>query len=148
MLLDMNRELSIARDAPYSDEPCFRLLTAEGRVPSRSCGCRGPGALEIVHKVFRPIGVLPGTKARSGGCGWGESGRGLGDEVVAVLLKTDVAAVELQCHGGTAAVSLILEALESAGAKRCSRWAIPGYDFPRGDALLRTRWTTFRGPRR
>jgi len=65
----------------------------------------------------------------------GRIGAGLGDEVVAVLLKTDVPTVELQCHGGTSAVSLVLEALKNAGAERSEGWARPGFDFPRGDLL-------------
>ena len=43
-------------------------------------------------------------------------GRGLGDEVVAVVLAEEPPAVEIQCHGGAAALELVVEALRSAGA--------------------------------
>jgi tRNA modification GTPase len=95
----------------------------------------GSGAFEVVRKVFRPIGTIPWGETSPGRLRLGRMGAGLGDEVVAVWLKTAVPAVELQCHGGTAAVALVLEALESAGAKRGQGWALPGLDFPRGDAL-------------
>jgi tRNA modification GTPase len=42
----------------------------------------------------------------------------LGDEVVAVVLGEGPEAVEFQCHGGPAAVELVIETLERAGAKR------------------------------
>jgi len=125
----------ITRDTPFSDEPCFRLLTAEGRGAIAVVRVYGAGAIEVVRKVFRPIGAIPWDERSLGRMRLGRIGAGVGDEVVAVLLKTDVPAVELQCHGGSAAVSLVLEALESAGAKRGLRWAIPGLDFPRGDGL-------------
>ncbi len=125
----------IARNLPFSDEPCFRLLTAEGRGAIAVVRVWGSGAIEVVRKVFRPVGGIPWDERSPGRLRLGHIGEGLGDEVVAVLLKTDVPAVELQCHGGSAAVSLVLQALETAGAKRGLRWAIPGFDFPRGDRL-------------
>jgi tRNA modification GTPase len=48
----------------------------------------------------------------------GRVGRRLGDEVVAVVLDEHPPAVELQCHGGVAAVEMVIDALEQAGAER------------------------------
>ena len=62
-------------------------------------------------------------------------GTGLGDEVVAVVLDSAIPAVEIQCHGGPAAVAMVLDSLEQAGALRDDRWAIPGLDHPAGDPL-------------
>jgi tRNA modification GTPase len=118
-----------------TDEPCYRLLTAEGRGAIAVVRVWGSGAIEVVRKVFRPITEVPWDERSPARMRLGRLGAGVGDEVVAVLLKTDVPTVELQCHGGTAAVSLVLEALESAGAKPGRRWAIPGFDFARGDLL-------------
>jgi tRNA modification GTPase len=57
----------------------------------------------------------------------GRMGEGLGDEVVAVILPgEDPPSVEIQCHGGPAAIGLVIEALEAAGAKQAgvSDWAL------------------------
>jgi tRNA modification GTPase len=52
----------------------------------------------------------------------GRIGDALGDEVVAVVLEAASPTVEVQCHGGAAAVELVITALEKAGAQRCDRW--------------------------
>jgi len=54
----------------------------------------------------------------------GRIGEALGDEVVAVVLEAAVPTVEVQCHGGAAAVELVITALEKAGAQRCDRWRV------------------------
>jgi tRNA modification GTPase len=46
-------------------------------------------------------------------------GEGVGDEVVAALVEGRSDSLEIQCHGGTAAVEMVLGALEAAGATRC-----------------------------
>ena len=48
----------------------------------------------------------------------GRVGSGLGDEVVAVVLEGDAPEVEIHCHGGPAAVGLVVEALVAAGAEK------------------------------
>ena len=55
--------------------------------------------------------------------------------MVTAVLETKIPAVEVQCHGGKAAVSLVLEALEGAGAKRSEQWELAGLDYPPGDGL-------------
>jgi tRNA modification GTPase len=46
----------------------------------------------------------------------GRIGHRSGDEVVAAVSDGDLPAVEIQCHGGAAAVAMVVEALEAAGA--------------------------------
>ena len=55
--------------------------------------------------------------------------------MVAALLETEIPVVELQCHGGPAAVSLVTEALEQAGAKPSERWVLAGLDHAGDDGL-------------
>jgi tRNA modification GTPase len=111
------------------------LLTAEGRGAIAVVRVWGAGAIDLVSDVFRPNGPVLVRGLRRGALRLGRVGVGLGDEVVGALLETAIPAIELQCHGGQAAVSLVLDALEHAGAERRDRWEIPGLDFPCGDEL-------------
>jgi tRNA modification GTPase len=111
------------------------LLTGAARGAIAVIRVWGPGAIDVVKGVFRPSGTFPPDGTRPGRQRLGRIGAGFGDEVVAVWLETRIPAIELQCHGGTAAVSLVLEALELAGAKRREQWEIAGFDYPSGDAL-------------
>jgi tRNA modification GTPase len=81
----------------------------------------GPDALTIADGCFRARrGVcLSSTPGRPR---LGRVGAGLGDEVVAIVGPG--ASVEIQCHGGPAAVALVVEALVAAGAERAqaSAW--------------------------
>jgi tRNA modification GTPase len=113
------------------------LLTAPGRGPIAVIRIWGCGAIELVSRVFRPLGNIPFDRASPGQLKLGHVGAGLGDQVVATILETGVAAVELQTHGGRAAVSLVLEALQRAGAKRSERSELAGLDYPEGDGLAR-----------
>lgn len=86
----------------------------------------GPGAIGVVRvwgleavavadAAFRPARG-PGLAASGfGRLRVGRMGAGLGDEVVAV--RVGGWAVEVHCHGGPAAVALVLEALRAAGAE-------------------------------
>src|SRR5271165_2018053 len=134
-LVEKDPELGSALSSERMFEPQFRLLTAEGRGAIAVVRVWGQGALEMVERVFRPAAKLRLDPGAPGRLRLGRIGAGLGDEVVSVLLNSDVPAVELQCHGGTAAVSLVTQALERAGAKRGEAWAIPGFELPRGDVL-------------
>jgi tRNA modification GTPase len=86
----------------------------------------GPGALALVDAAFRPAQARSPCLAATppGRLRLGRIGSGLGDEVVAVVLApgpgTDATAteVEIQCHGGAAAVGLVVEALVRQGAER------------------------------
>jgi tRNA modification GTPase len=113
----------------------FCLLTGEDRGAIAVVRVWGPGAIDLVKEVFRPSGTADLGQSRLGRLRLGRIGDGLGDEVVGAVLETAIPAVELQCHGGTAAVSLVQEALERAGAQRSQRWELAGFDYPSGDLL-------------
>jgi tRNA modification GTPase len=49
---------------------------------------------------------------------FGRIGAGLGDEVVAVVIARNPPEVEIHCHGGPAAVALVVEALTGQGAEQ------------------------------
>ncbi len=95
----------------------YQLLTATGRGAIAVVRVWGPRAIEVADLVFRPNGTARLAQSRDGQLRLGRIGKGLGDEVVAVKLQTKPPIVEIQCHGGTAAVALVLEALEKAGAQ-------------------------------
>jgi tRNA modification GTPase len=99
----------------------FRIMTAEGRAAIAVVRVRGPAALEVVESVFRPHRgrSLGGTEP--GRLRLGRAGVGVGDEVVAVRLEGATPTVEIQCHGGAAAVAAVVGALEAAGAVRADR---------------------------
>jgi len=93
------------------------ILTPPGRGAVAVVRVWGRGAVAVGDVVFRPArgSGLAGTKA--GRLRLGRIGRGLGDEVVAVVIAEDPPVVEIQCHGGSAAVDLVVEALADAGAQ-------------------------------
>jgi tRNA modification GTPase len=111
------------------------LLTGEGRGAIAVVRVWGVGAIDLVKEVFRPNGIARLDVSWPGRLRLGRIGAGLGDEVVGAVVETAIPAIELQCHGGTAAVSLVQEALERAGAQRCERWELAGFDYPCGDLL-------------
>jgi tRNA modification GTPase len=81
----------------------------------------GPDAIKVADECFRPrrgasLSSTPGQPRL------GRVGAGLGDEVVAIVGPGEE--VEIQCHGGPAAVALVVEALVAAGAGRAqaSAW--------------------------
>ena len=78
----------------------------------------GRGALEVVDAVFRPARGAPLAETPPGRLRFGRIGAGLGDEVVAVVVAGDPPEVEIHCHGGPAAVALVVEALVGQGAER------------------------------
>ena len=106
--------------APSRDErPVGALvscLTSQGRGAIAVLRVWGPRALEIVDVVFRPQRGARLVETPRGHLRLGRIGGGLGDEVVVVALGGEPPAVEIQCHGGAAAVALVVEALQSAGA--------------------------------
>ena len=103
---------------PDSGRVFVSALTAEGRGAIAVVRVWGTGAIEVVDAVFRPhrgIGLAETARRR---LRLGRIGHGLGDEVVTAVLDGDTPAVEIQCHGGTAAVALVIAAVEEAGAER------------------------------
>jgi tRNA modification GTPase len=115
--------------------PLFRVLTAPGRGAIAVIRVWGAGAIEAVGKDFRGSAAVTLAQSVPGRLLLGRMGAGQGDEVVAVVLETEVPAVEIQCHGGNAAVGMVLEALERAGVKRGELWELPGLDYPGSDTL-------------
>ena len=91
-------------------------LTSEGRGAIAVLRIWGPRAPEIVDAAFRPDRGARLAETPPGRLRLGRLGRGLGDEVVVVKLGGEPPAVEVQCHGGDAAVRSIVEALCDAGA--------------------------------
>jgi tRNA modification GTPase len=96
--------------------PSVCVVTAPGRGAIAIARVWGEGALGVVDSAFRPTrgGGLAGSNA--GRLRVGRIGSGLGDEVVAVVVGGDPPEVEVQCHGGPAPVSMVVDALVAGGA--------------------------------
>jgi tRNA modification GTPase len=93
------------------------LLTPPGRGAVAVIRVWGPGALAAVDAAFRPmrgasLAETPPMRPR-----FGRLGAGLGDEVVAVVLDGEPGGVEVQCHGGSAAIEMVSQALAGRGAR-------------------------------
>ncbi len=96
----------------------FRVLTAEGRGAIAVLRVWGPGAVGLVDSLFRPHRGTALGRTAPGRLRLGSVGIGPGDEVVAVRVEGATPAVELHCHGGTAAIAAVVRSLEDAGAVR------------------------------
>ncbi|MEW4566650.1 GTPase [Tautonia sp. JC769] len=96
------------------------LLTSPSRGAIAVLRVWGEGAVGAADEVFRPHRGTPlsGSPARRPRVG--RVGQGTGDEVVALLVDGPggAAEVEVQCHGGPAAVALVVAALEGIGVRR------------------------------
>ena len=95
-------------------------VSASGRGAIATLRLWGPAALGIASASFRPNGGRPLAETPPNRLRVGRVGAGLGDEVVAVVLPGDPPEVEIQCHGGPAAVALVTDALIEDGAERAS----------------------------
>lgn len=113
----------------------YRILTAEGRGAIAVVRVWGPGALQVADAVFRPARGGPLGDTLPGRLRLGRAGVGEGDEVVAVRLRDEAPVVEIQCHGGAAAVAAVVWALEGAGAFREPADVVRGDDRMRAQAL-------------
>lgn len=97
--------------------PSVCILTPTGRGAVAVVRVWGPGALKAADAAFRPaygknLAETPPRRPR-----FGRLGAGLGDEVVAVVLDGEPGGVEIQCHGGSAAVAMVVDALIERGAR-------------------------------
>ena len=107
--------------------PFVAVVTAEGRGAIAVVRVWGEGALAVVDKAFRPARGQGLTRSAPGRLRVGRIGSGLGDEVVAVVVGGDPPEVEIQCHGGPAPVTLVVEALKAGGASERSPRAWAGH---------------------
>ena len=94
------------------------VLTAETRGAIAVVRVWGPSALALTDQVFRPFRPIRLAATRTGELRYGRLGAGLGDEVVVAVTEDTPAEVEIHCHGGPAAVELVMLALCDAGATR------------------------------
>lgn len=107
---------AVATKTPNCPVQAFvSVLTPDGRGAIAVVRVWGPDAIDVANSVFRPYGKLRLAQTASGRLRLGRIGDALGDEVVAVVLEAAVPTVEVQCHGGTAAVELVVSAFEKAG---------------------------------
>jgi len=103
---------------PGSSAPRVAVLTPEGRGAIAVVRVWGPRAVEVADRAFRPVRGESLARTAPGRLRFGRIGAQLGDEVVAVVVPGTVPEVEIQCHGGSAAVSMVLDALAAEGAER------------------------------
>lgn len=101
-----------------SPAPRVCVLTPEGRGAIAVVRVWGPGAVDVADRAFRPVRGEPLAQTAPGRLRLGHVGTRLGDEVVAVVVEGSAPEVEIHCHGGSAAVAMVLEALAAAGAER------------------------------
>ena len=97
--------------------PRAAVLSADGRGAIAVVRVWGPTAREVADAAFRPARGRRLAETPSGRLRFGRMGAGLGDEVVAFVTVDDLPEVEIQCHGGTAAVALVLDALRDEGIR-------------------------------
>jgi tRNA modification GTPase len=103
---------------PRPDVPRVCVLTPEGRGGLAVLRLFGPGALAVADVAFRPARGRALAQTPPGRLRLGRIGAGRGDEVVAVVIAGDPPEVEIHCHGGPAAVALVVTALVDCGAER------------------------------
>lgn len=96
--------------------PRVTVLTPSGRGAVAVVRVWGPGALAAVDAAFRPMRGKPLAETPPGRPRFGRLGAGLGDEVVAAVSDDGLGGAEVQCHGGSAAIDLVLRALTEQGA--------------------------------
>lgn len=100
--------------APDGVQPVrVALLTPPGRGALAVVGVAGPGAVELVDRLFMPRGGGAVTTRRDGAIAFG-TWRPTGEHVVVVRHAAD--RVEVHGHGGTAAPAAVMASLVAAGA--------------------------------
>lgn len=104
--------------------PRVAVLTGDGPGAVGVVRLWGEGAPDVADAAFRPhrgggLGTTPPGRPRVG-----RVGAGPGDEVVALVVPGAPDEVEIQGHGGPAAIAMVMEALVRAGAERAcaSAW--------------------------
>jgi tRNA modification GTPase len=93
---------------------CVLTSPARGAIAVIRIG--GPDGLLVADTVFRPVSGGPLAESATGDLRLGRIGAGMGDEVVAVIVRRSPPEVEFQSHGGPTATALVLNAVRKAGA--------------------------------
>lgn len=106
--------------APAADVPpvgaFVTRLTPQGRGAIAVLRVWGSRAIEIVDAAFRPDHGVRLSQTPRGRLRLGRLGRSGGDEVVVAVLDGEPPCVEVQCHGGNAAIASVVGALCENGA--------------------------------
>jgi tRNA modification GTPase len=103
---------------PDSHRARVCVLTPDGRGALAVLRVWGPEALAVADAAFRPVRGARLFETSPGRLRLGRMGAGQGDEVVAVVIAGEPPEVEIHCHGGPAAVDLVVRALAGQGAER------------------------------
>ncbi|MFM7243280.1 MAG: GTPase [Planctomycetaceae bacterium] len=109
---------SCSREAAGVQPIRAAILTPPGRGAIAVVGVWGPGAVELVGRLFVPRGPTSLTARGDGGIAFG-SWTASGEGVVVVRHGSD--RLEIHGHGGTAAPAVVLTSLLAAGAS-LGRW--------------------------
>jgi tRNA modification GTPase len=96
------------------------VLSGEGPAAVAVVRVWGEGAIAIADAAFRPHQGRDLTRTSPGRPRVGRIGSGLGDQVVAIIAAGEPSEVEIQCHGGPAAIALVVDELVKLGACRSS----------------------------
>lgn len=114
-------DVDLRREGSDQVRAYVSLLTPEGRGAIAVVRVWGRDAISVTSALFRPQRGHALDQTAPGRLRLGRIGDARGDEVVAVVLDAAIPDVEVQCHGGAAAVELVVAALEKAGATRYDR---------------------------
>jgi tRNA modification GTPase len=93
------------------------VLTPGGKGAIAVVRLWGVGAERVADVVFRPKRGKSLAATQEGKPRLGRAGAGDGDEVVAFKVPGSAGEVEIHCHGGPAAIALVLEALVGHGTE-------------------------------
>jgi len=110
---------TISSSEPSGVQPIWAtVLTPPGRGAIAVVGVSGPGAVNLVGRLFAPRGVTPLAARPDGAIAFG-AWVPSGEHVVVVRHRSD--RLEIHGHGGTAAPAAVLGSLVAAGAV-AGRW--------------------------
>ena len=95
------------------------LLTPVGRGALSVVGVAGPGAAQLVSRLFAPRGAGPLPDRPDGAVVFGSWHGGVdGPAEDLVVVRRDANALEIHCHGGLAAAEAVMMSLERLGVLR------------------------------
>jgi tRNA modification GTPase len=131
--------MTIDSEPSLPDQPRCALLTPAGRGAIATVAVRGVGAAALVGRRFQPAANRPLESLPIGRIAFGRflTSATATEELVVGRVAADE--VEIHCHGGTAAVAAVCEALvrEGCALVTADRWAHNNEPDPlAADALL------------